>query len=146
MSNSTAAPVKSPTTFSSCAKVKRVSSGGIAESKAAASRVKGKQTVSAKLYRKYRKWDRNKDGVLCGPKDAMAAAPRHQSVTGVRTLACPAGMTLTSVKYDDWEYSPPSWDVDLHQGRNSASLMATDRRPAHLGRMVYPRFTIECYS
>ena len=123
-----------------------MSSGGIAESKAAASRVKGKQSVSAKTYRKYARWDRNKDGVICGPNDAKATTPRHQSITGVRTLACPTGMTLTFVKYDRYKYSPPDWDVRLNQGRNAASLNAINRTPADLGRVEYPRFTIECDS
>jgi hypothetical protein len=103
-------------TFTSCKKVNAKYSGGIAESKAAANRVKGRQKVSPTLYRKYRTWDRNRDGVVCGPKgDSKPATTGGGVITSERGFGytnCPTGSTFVNV----WGISvPPGWYV-LQQG------------------------------
>ena len=135
-----AAPAMTPTvTYTSCAKVKAASSGGIAESKAAARRVKGKQMVSARLYQKYRKWDRNKDGVICGPKDSTSNTITR---TGSATVVCPDGMELVGANAPALTGRETSeWTPKLTTTSTSASFKLFNN---YTGEIDFPAFTIYC--
>lgn len=113
-------PTKIPTKYSSCTAVKKVASGGIARTAKDSRRVKGKQKVNSKVYWKYEKWDRNDDGVICGPGEKKSArkdtghnesyywedrCPTGSEVVGVRNIHVPAGWFIVEQgkHYNGWE-------------------------------------------